>query len=76
MLARKYHFVSKYLRFKSFTYVLKLKTPDYLELTSFIINDVNASLLNNIINKSYVQVIVVQRKLFLEELLWAINKNQ
>lgn len=39
--------------------ILKLKNSDYLHLIFFIVNDNNASLLDSIINKSYMQVMVV-----------------
>lgn len=75
MLAGKYYFVSKCQRFRSFIYVLKPKNSDYLQLTSFIINGISASLLSNIINTSYMQILVVQKDLPFGKLFWAINKS-
>lgn len=75
MFIEKYYFVSKCLRFKSLTYILKPKNLNYLQFAFSIVNDGNASLLNNIINKSHIQLVIIQKEQLLEKLTYTINEN-
>lgn len=55
--------------------ILEPNNLDYLQLTSSSINSSSFHFINGIINKRHMQVIVIQKKLVLKELPYAINKN-
>lgn len=52
-----------------------VKNLNYLQSTFFMINNSSVNLLDSIINKRYMQMIIVQKKLLKKELLFSLNKN-